>query len=448
MELESQIPGRRIFHQIPNFERKRIFGAENEYGTEEPKSWLLPVGIGLHQAGGRIYDDLEHLEYATPEAPDPLSVVVNTVAGQRICANLATRLFKHNNDWHENSFAAHENYFTRTRMELMDRLIPFLVTRQILTGAGWVNPEGQFEISQRARYTNAVRSHETVETKPILNLRDERLSEVSGWWRWHYIGGDANRCQIAEFLKFGLTGLMIDLIEDGKLPIIPYDEKLALQDLKSISRKRTDWTLEGTEKGKAAGLDVLEKHIDAAWKEYFGRDELTTEILLRAKRYIGNLRRREYDELFGVLDWVTKYRILDFVARNEGISWKSDAMQANDLAYHDIKARDTSFADLDNNGGIERIVSDKLIEQATLSPLPNSRAFFRGKILEVFKTAKFRDGLGLMADWDFIGIGYVWPHSKADRRHNLLWHINLDNPWNNYAEKLPEAVREIRKFTT
>ena len=107
--------------------------------------------------GARLYLDVgSHPEYATPECDNVADLVAHDKAGERILEGLlvdAERrlreegiagdiyLFKNNTDSAGNSYGCHENYLVGRHGEfgrLADVLIPFLVTRQIICGAGKV----------------------------------------------------------------------------------------------------------------------------------------------------------------------------------------------------------------------------------------------------------------------------------------------------------------------
>ena len=114
-----------------------------------------------------------HPEYATPECDNVTELVTHDKAGERILEGLlvdAERrlheegiagdvyLFKNNTDSAGNSYGCHENYLVARHGEfsrLADILIPFLVTRQLLCGAGKVlqTPRGAvYCVSQRAEH--------------------------------------------------------------------------------------------------------------------------------------------------------------------------------------------------------------------------------------------------------------------------------------------------------
>ena len=172
---------------------RRIFGLENEYGVtctfrgqrrlspdevarylfRRVVSWGRSSNVFLRN-GARLYLDVgSHPEYATPECDNVTELVTHDKAGERILEGLlvdAERrlheegiagdvyLFKNNTDSAGNSYGCHENYLVGRHGEfsrLADILIPFLVTRQLICGAGKVlqTPRGAvYCVSQRAEH--------------------------------------------------------------------------------------------------------------------------------------------------------------------------------------------------------------------------------------------------------------------------------------------------------
>ncbi len=172
---------------------RRIFGIENEYGVtctfrgqrrlspdevarylfRRVVSWGRSSNVFLRN-GARLYLDVgSHPEYATPECDDVVDLVTHDKAGERILEGLLVDaeqrlhdegiagdvyLFKNNTDSAGNSYGCHENYLVGRHGEfsrLADVLIPFLVTRQMICGAGKVlqTPRGAvYCVSQRAEH--------------------------------------------------------------------------------------------------------------------------------------------------------------------------------------------------------------------------------------------------------------------------------------------------------
>ncbi len=158
--------------------QRRIFGLETEFGvtcTFHGQRRLSPDEVARYlfrrvvhwgrssnvflANGARLYLDVgSHPEYATPECDSIYDLVAHDKAGERILEDLlvdAERrlvdegiggdiyLFKNNTDSAGNSYGCHENYLVRRQGDfsrLADVLVPFLITRQVLTGAGKVLP--------------------------------------------------------------------------------------------------------------------------------------------------------------------------------------------------------------------------------------------------------------------------------------------------------------------
>ena len=155
---------------------KRIFGIETEFGvtcTFQGQRRLTPDEVARYlfkrvvswgrssnvflTNGARLYLDVgSHPEYATAECDDFHDLIVQDKAGERILAELILDaqerlleegiegeiyLFKNNTDSGGNSYGCHENFLIKRRqdyLEQIEALLPFLITRQLICGAGKV----------------------------------------------------------------------------------------------------------------------------------------------------------------------------------------------------------------------------------------------------------------------------------------------------------------------
>src|SRR6266540_2873385 len=205
---------------------RRIFGLETEYGVtctyrgqrrlspdevarylfRRVVSWGRSSNVFLRN-GARLYLDVgSHPEYATPECDSVNDLVVHDRAGERILEGLLVDaekrlhdegiageiyLFKNNTDSAGNSYGCHENYLVSRHGEfgrLADILIPFLVTRQLICGAGKVlqTPRGAvYCLSQRAEHIWEGVSSATTRSRPIINTRDEPHADAERYRRLH-----------------------------------------------------------------------------------------------------------------------------------------------------------------------------------------------------------------------------------------------------------------------
>src|SRR3982751_7054847 len=189
--------------------------------------------------GARLYNDHAHPEYSTPECTSLRELVAQEKAGARILAECArrrnlklppgyeVRLYKNNTDFAGHSYGCHDNYLM-TRDIPWDRIVagilPFLVTRQIFSGAGKMGIEGEssqgepaiYQISQRADFFSVVVSIDTMNRRPLINTRDEPHVDASRYRRFHVILGDSNMSEWATAMKIGTTAMVLDLIERGE----------------------------------------------------------------------------------------------------------------------------------------------------------------------------------------------------------------------------------------
>src|SRR5207244_4174194 len=100
--------------------------------------------------------------------------------------------------------------------DIVRDLTPFFVSRQIFTGAGKLGLEAQwdergkhvFQLTQRADFFETEVGLETTLKRPIINTRDEPHADPERYRRLHVIVGDANRCEVALFLKLGTTSIV------------------------------------------------------------------------------------------------------------------------------------------------------------------------------------------------------------------------------------------------
>ncbi|MGA0841977.1 MAG: proteasome accessory factor PafA2 family protein, partial [Candidatus Nanopelagicales bacterium] len=236
--------------------QKRIFGLETEYGItcvsdgirrlspDEVARYLFRRVVAWGRSsnifltnGARLYLDVgSHPEYATAECDDLHTLVVQDRAGERILESLVVdaqkrmqdegiigkiHLFKNNTDSAGNSYGCHENYLVERKRDfnlLLESLVPFLITRQVITGAGRIvhSPRGSFySLSQRADHIWEGVSSATTRSRPIINTRDEPHADAEKYRRLHVIVGDSNMSEVTTQLKVTITDLMLKMLEDG-----------------------------------------------------------------------------------------------------------------------------------------------------------------------------------------------------------------------------------------
>ncbi len=371
--------------------------------------------------GARLYNDHTHPEYSTPECYSLFDLLEQDRAGERILYNCAqrrtatrgkgvVRLYKNNTDFEGHSYGCHENYLISRQMpfqQVINGLLPFLVTRQIFAGAGKVGVEqerkvkpGIYQLSQRADFFETIASVDTMHRRPLVNTRDEPHAEADKYRRLHLIIGDANMSEFITALKVGTTLIFLDLLEAELLPSLSLADPIAA--LKQISRDPAHvWAVALQDGSHLTALEIQQLYLEKATSFAAGRDRETDWVLAAWGAVLEKLGR-DPNELIGQCDWVTLNWLLDAFADDEGLDWEKPDdrawLQSQDLEYHNIDPGEGLYLLLEGQEQVERLVDEGGIRRALVQPPAGTRAYFRGRFLERF-------GASVRAlNWDSIEI--------------------------------------------
>jgi proteasome accessory factor PafA2 len=373
--------------------------AHRPFSFQEMKSDLVLPN------GARFYNDHTHPEYSTPECRTLRDLVTHDRAGEQILHQAAQRrnralggshvqLYKNNTDFHGHSYGCHDNYLVPRSIPfgtLVAGLVPFLVSRQLIAGAGKVGVEmqeggfkaGCYQLSQRADFMETELSVDTMHNRPILNTRDEPHADRAKYRRLHLIIGDANMCEYATALKVGTTRLVLDLIERGAAPrfelensVLAVKELSRDPDLKAVVRQKGGGTI--------SGLALQESYWSAADKALAGSDEDTDWTLREWARTL-NLLSSDRSQLVGRLDWVTKLWLLETFAREERVGWDDPWLASLDLEYHNIDPARGLFYGLESEGKVFRLTTDAAIQNAMAVGPADTRGGIRGLCVRRFR---------------------------------------------------------------
>jgi proteasome accessory factor A len=271
---------------------------------------------------------------------------------------------------------------------LADVLIPFLVSRQIICGAGKVQqtPRGTiYSVSQRAEHSWEGVSSATTRSRPIINTRDEPHADAERFRRLHVIVGDSNMSETTTLLKVATTDLVLRMIEGG----VSMRDMTLDNPIRAIREIAHDMT--GRRKVQLAnGRELSALEIQA---EYFGkaaefvdRHGLHTPTVDRAMDlWERTLKAVESEDLSLVereVDWVIKFRLLDRYRTAHGLSWADPRIAQLDLAYHDIRRDRGIFYLLENKGAVARVTRDLDVFTAKSVPPQTTRARLRGDFIK------------------------------------------------------------------
>jgi proteasome accessory factor A len=404
---------------------RRIFGLETEYGvacTSGGARRLTPDEVARYlfrrvvtwgrssnvflRNGSRIYLDVgSHPEYATAECDDLVQLIAHDRAGERILEDLIVDaeqrllsegisgdiyLFKNNTDSHGNSYGCHENYLI-SRIgdfsKITDVLVPFLVSRQLICGAGkMLNTVrgAEFCVSQRAEHIWESVSSATTRSRPIINTRDEPHADPERYRRLHVIVGDSNMSETTTLLKVGTTELVLRLIEAG-VPMRDFTLENPIRAIRDMSRDRTGRAQVSLSNGRRiSALELQTEYFDKV-SEYVHREGLASPTIDRILDLWERTLRAVADDKLALIDteidWAIKYKLLDQYASKHQLSMADSRIAQLDLAYHDIRRSRGLFSLLERRGLAARVTDDLAIFRAKSVPPQTTRAKLRGDFI-------------------------------------------------------------------
>ncbi len=368
---------------------------------EEP-----PGNGGFLLNGGRLYLDMGHIEYASPECLHLHDLVTYELAGDDLLQSSLVALgaedrvsfIKNNVDHHTGAtFGCHENYLMKREAQftppILGTLLTFLATRQIFTGSGRVgqsNPlafdfeppqsetQVNFQLSQRADHiVNDI--YQWVQfNRAIINARDEPLADYRKYRRLHLLIGDSNMSPYANALKVGTTACVLSLLEEGRLP----------------RNLVTNWLLENW----GFVLEAIPHNCEA---------------------------------LIGGVDWITKKWLLDAFIQSEGLRWDDPWLQSIDLEYHNIDPRRGLFFGVTPGKRIAEWNNSVRRPSATHVPPANTRASGRARAVAFFQSCN----LPYEINWDSIA---------CDSRDFLV----MGNPFETYNDEVERFLAKPRTTNT
>lgn len=394
------------------------FFEQHRYGLVDrrDRGWDEPAGNGgFLYNGGRIYVDMGHIEYCTPECATVSDVVRYDRAGDRLLLRAVQALglegkvnfFRNNIDHHSGAtFGCHEN-FSLLRVapfttENLLSLLAFLTLRVVFTGSGRVGgagrgnepPTAHFQISQRADFIENDFYEWVQHNRAIVNTRDEPLADPRKYRRLHLIHGDTHVLPSALYLKLGSTRLVLDLLEADDLPQIALAD--AVSALRAVSHQpHAPWLVPLADGREANVVELLSEFRQRAQRRFAGRDSETDGILALWSKVETGLSG-ELESLVGLVDWVTKYHLLETFREAEGLAWTDPWLEAQDLEFHHIDPERSLGLAMANLDGPWAAGLDDL---AVLTRGPtDTRAGWRGKLLRDLATRNEE----YEVDWDRI----------------------------------------------
>jgi hypothetical protein len=182
---------------------------------------------GVYLKGGKLYKDVQCLEICTPECRDPYELAFrieelrNAFRHAPDVQNLKFRIFINSMD-REGAGSFHENYFQPYEYShheaqiFAEELVPALVSRCVLTGAGGADLSDRLCLSPRIFSMEKVFSSTSQRDRGYVLDREEH--HVDFGRRLQLMSSDQLLAPETVALQFGLTAFAVRLGELGFLP--------------------------------------------------------------------------------------------------------------------------------------------------------------------------------------------------------------------------------------
>jgi hypothetical protein len=354
--------------------------------------------------GGVCYIHSNLFEVSTPECRDSLELV----AYEKACEGFArlaswgfeeetgqkVHLYKTNiasDPKHLEQYTtvgAHENYLVEreTYIDNMHKMVPYMVLRQILFGAGgYVG--GVYMISPRVIFPKKVYS-ETSTDYPIISTRDEPHA-YEKFFRVHVVNGEGTRSDYTTFLKYSFTSYVLTAIQRGLIDHVPELTNPMEQNRKISSNLEGDWGIDLVDGGKIKVTDYLNAYYLEGVEKVFSELEVHQHDRFALKELKWVLKKLEeglIEDLASSLEWVIKLSLIErdfksYFLAEKGLD-EASAKRAATFQYSSVT--DPLFDSLVEEHIIKTVVSEKEVESAFRNPPEDSRGEFRVAVAKKF----------------------------------------------------------------
>lgn len=290
--------------------------------------------------------------------------------------------------------------------------LAFLLSRPAFSGTGTVEEDGRFGLSEKGptvrrvmRWSILPAGRAVFDTGNLMKALALPVAlEFGPLWRLFrrrqrmQLGlADANRCQIAEYLKIGATTLVVDLAEAGLLDDAP-------QLRRPLDALRA-WIADPTLRARAAvrgggqmtALEVQRWYLERARVALrtAAVHSLEADEVLRLWGEALDALEGDVTGLVGRLDWVTKRYLLE---RAGGLDAPA-VLKKIDLRYAELG--EGYLAQLEQAGVAPRLVQPDEAWAAVDRPPADTPATIRGRIIRQLSDERVPGGIG----WDTVRVG-------------------------------------------
>ena len=412
---------------------KRIMGLETEYGVtcvvdgqrrlspDEVARYLFRRVVAWGRSsnvflpnGGRLYLDVgSHPEYATAECDNLLDLIKQDQAGDRIVEDLVVEaekrlnnegilgqihLFKNNIDAAGNSYGCHENFSVQRKhnfQQIVESMIPFLITRQIFCGAGkWMtsSKSGVFNLSQRSEHMWESISSATTRSRPIVNTRDEPHADPEEYRRLHIIVGDSNMSECTTILKVATTELVLRAAESGLIN----DQYSIENPIRTIREISTDLSFKKRFR-LTSGREVTALQIQQEIYELVTKipdfEQVMSQPLYKYAfdlwgRVLASIESNNFENVKFEIDWIIKRDFFQEYMNKHSLLGNDSRMTLIDISYHNVRKDRGLFYILERSGLAKSLINESDVVDSMSSPPQTTRAALRGKFIKIAQEKK------------------------------------------------------------
>jgi proteasome accessory factor A len=412
---------------------KRIMGLETEYGVtcvvdgqrrlspDEVARYLFRRVVAWGRSsnvflpnGGRLYLDVgSHPEYATAECDNLLDLIKQDQAGDRIVEDLVVEaekrlnnegilgqihLFKNNIDAAGNSYGCHENFSVQRKhnfQQIVESMIPFLITRQIFCGAGkWMtsSKSGVFNLSQRSEHMWESISSATTRSRPIVNTRDEPHADPEEYRRLHIIVGDSNMSECTTILKVATTELVLRAAESGLIN----DQYSIENPIRTIREISTDLSFKKRFR-LTSGREVTALQIQQEIYELVTKipdfEQMMIQPLYKYAfdlwgRVLASIESNNFEDVKFEIDWIIKRDFFQEYMNKHSLLGNDSRMTLIDISYHNVRKDRGLFYILEKSGLAKSLINESDVVDSMSSPPQTTRAALRGKFIKIAQEKK------------------------------------------------------------
>lgn len=412
---------------------KRIMGLETEYGVtcvvdgqrrlspDEVARYLFRRVVAWGRSsnvflpnGGRLYLDVgSHPEYATAECDNLLDLIKQDQAGDRIVEDLVVEaekrlnnegilgqihLFKNNIDAAGNSYGCHENFSVQRKhnfQQIVESMIPFLITRQIFCGAGkWMtsSKSGVFNLSQRSEHMWESISSATTRSRPIVNTRDEPHADPEEYRRLHIIVGDSNMSECTTILKVATTELVLRAAESGLIN----DQYSIENPIRTIREISTDLSFKKRFR-LTSGREVTALQIQQEIYELVTKipdfEQVMSQPLYKYAfdlwgRVLASIESNNFEDVKFEIDWIIKRDFFQEYMNKHSLLGNDSRMTLIDISYHNVRKDRGLFYILERSGLAKSLINESDVVDSMSSPPQTTRAALRGKFIKIAQEKK------------------------------------------------------------